>query len=74
MLAHELVPMEIIVDAYDAEEQAMGWFCYLEDTLTFPFVARCRFRRSISPLQDGDDAAPALALMLLFSSAQSYAV
>jgi hypothetical protein len=51
----ERIIMEIIVDAYDAEEQAMGWFCYLEDTLTFPFVARCRFRRSISPLRDGDE-------------------
>ena len=28
---------EIIVDAYDAEEQAMGWYYYLEETITFPF-------------------------------------
>ncbi|MDR1904010.1 MAG: calcium-binding protein [Treponema sp.] len=27
---------EIIADAYDAEERAMGWQAYLEDTLKFP--------------------------------------
>ena len=25
----ERITMEIIVDAYDAEEQAMGWYYYL---------------------------------------------
>jgi hypothetical protein len=33
------IVMEIIVDAYTAEEQAMGWYYYLEDNLDFPFPA-----------------------------------
>lgn len=49
------IQMEIIVDAYGPEEQALGWYTYLEDTLTFPFVARCMRERSISPLQVGDE-------------------
>jgi hypothetical protein len=36
--AHEeRILMKIIVDAYGPEEQAMGWYCYLEDKITFPF-------------------------------------
>ena len=31
------ITMEIIVDAYGPEEQALGWYCYLEDKLRFPF-------------------------------------
>jgi len=27
----ERIIMEIIVDAYDEEERAMGWYYYLED-------------------------------------------
>jgi hypothetical protein len=32
---------EVIVDAYDAEEQAMGWYYYLAESMSFPFEARC---------------------------------
>ncbi len=46
---------EIVVDAYGAEEQAMGWYYYLEDTLNFPFTARCVVKRTISPLKVGDE-------------------
>jgi len=35
------ITMEIIVDAYTPEEQAMGWYYSLKDRLHFPFVARC---------------------------------
>ena len=35
---------EIIVDA-SPDEQAMGWYYYLEDNLRFSFSARCRVRR-----------------------------
>ena len=45
---------EIIVDANGPEEQAMGWYYYLEQVLRFPFPARCRVRRAISPLRPGD--------------------
>jgi hypothetical protein len=49
------ITMEIIVDAYTPEEQAMGWYYSLEDRLHFPFVARCIAERSISPLRVGDE-------------------
>jgi hypothetical protein len=48
------ITMEIVVDAYTPEEQAMGWYSSLEDRLHFPFVARCTAQRSISPLRVGD--------------------
>jgi Calcium binding len=35
------ITMEIVVDAYTPEEQAMGWYYSLEDRLHFPFAARC---------------------------------
>lgn len=46
--------MQIVVDAYDASERAVGWHSYLESTLQFPFSARCIKKRQISPLQVGD--------------------
>lgn len=44
------IQMEAIVDAYGPEEQALGWYYYLEDRITFPFSARCIEVRRISPL------------------------
>ena len=49
------ISMEIIVDAYTPEEEAMGWFNYLESKLRFPFRAECTKRRAISPLRKGDE-------------------
>jgi hypothetical protein len=49
------ITMEVVVDAYDAAERAMGWFGYLESELEFPFTARCTERRAISPLLVGDE-------------------
>jgi len=51
----ERISMEIIVDAYGPEEQAMGWYYYLEDTLRFPFTAICNSKRAISPLLINDE-------------------
>ena len=51
----ERIHMEIVVDAYGPEEQAMGWYNYLDDTLQFPFSARCIAQRTISPLEPGDE-------------------
>jgi len=51
----ERINMEIIVDAYGPEEQVMGWYNYLDDTLQFPFSARCLVRRTISPLEPGEE-------------------
>ena len=45
------ISMEAIVDAYDSEEQAMGWYYYLGDKIEFPFKARCIQERKISPLR-----------------------
>jgi hypothetical protein len=50
----ERIKMEIIVDTYSPEEQAMGWFAYLDDTMEFPFDARCIDEREVSPLDDGE--------------------
>ena len=51
----ERIQMEIIVDAYSPEEQALGWYYYLESTLGFPFRARCIAERATSPLAVGDE-------------------
>lgn len=48
------ITMEIIVDAYGPEEQALGWYTYLEEHLQVPFLARCIAKRSISPLEAGE--------------------
>jgi hypothetical protein len=45
--------MEIIVDAYDEVERAMGWYYYLQDKLNFPFLARCTAKRAVSPIKVG---------------------
>jgi hypothetical protein len=49
------IQMEIVVDAYNSEEQIMGWFCYLEDHLHVPFAARCIAHHATSPLQVGEE-------------------
>ena len=51
---HRIV-MEIVVDAYGPEEQALGWYYYLEDELQFPFKAQCIRERHISPLRVGEE-------------------
>ncbi|OUL27094.1 calcium-binding protein [Nostoc sp. 106C] len=45
------IETEIIVDAEDKEERAMGWYYYLDDTLNFPFMAKWtkKGRKSTSP-------------------------
>ena len=49
------ISMEIIVDAYGPEEQALGWYYYLEEHVRFPFVARCVRERKLSPLRVGEE-------------------
>ncbi len=39
-IREERIDMEIVVDAYNEEERAMGWYCYLQDNLEFPFKAQ----------------------------------
>lgn len=50
----ERITMEVIVDAYSAEEEAEGWSCYLGDQMTFPFQAQCIKESRRSPLQLGE--------------------
>lgn len=45
---------EIVVDAYNPEEQALSWYYYLEEKLPFPFEARCVRERPVSPLHEGE--------------------
>ena len=49
------ITMEIIVDANGPEEQAMGWYYYLDDKVHFPFLAKCIADRATSPLRKGDE-------------------
>ena len=44
---------EAIVDARP-EEQAMGWYYYLEGRIRFPFRARCVAANAVSPLRKGE--------------------
>ena len=45
---------EVIVDAYGPEEQALGWYYYLEDKIRFPFQAKCIVAKAVSPLLKGE--------------------
>ena len=45
---------EVIVDAYGPQEQAMGWYYYLDGKMRFPFQARCAVTRTVSPLRKGE--------------------
>lgn len=49
------IDMEVVVDAYDEVERALGWYYYLDEKLNFPFLARCIAKRAISPLRVGDE-------------------
>ena len=49
----ERIHNEAIVDA-GPDEQAMGWYYYLEGKITFPFQARCVAANATSPLRKGE--------------------
>ena len=49
------IVMDIVVDAYDREERAIGWFYYVADGLEFPFQAKCINKKSTSPLKVGEE-------------------
>ncbi len=48
------ITIEIVVDAYNDQERALGWYCYLENTLQFPFQATCIVKHAVSPLKVKD--------------------
>jgi hypothetical protein len=45
---------DAIVDAYGPEEQALGWYSYLENKIRFPFQAECRWTQAVSPILKGE--------------------
>jgi hypothetical protein len=45
------ITYEVVVDAYGPEEQAMGWYYYLQDKLATPFTATCIKKCATSPLK-----------------------
>jgi hypothetical protein len=49
----ERIKTRVIVDTYSPEEQAWGWYAYLDDTMDFPFEARCLTEQEESPLKEG---------------------
>lgn len=46
---------EIVVDANDETERALGWYYYLEEQLRFPFHARCTRSHPVSPLRRDEE-------------------
>jgi len=54
-IREDRIIMEIVVDAYNGNERAMGWYYYLEDKLGFPFKATCVSQREVSPLEPGEE-------------------
>ena len=46
--------LEIMPDAHGQEEQALSWYYYLEEQLSFPFQAECVAEASRSPLRVGE--------------------
>jgi hypothetical protein len=52
-IREDRIENEAIVDARP-EEQAMGWYYYLEGRIRFPFRARCVVANAVSPLRKGE--------------------
>ena len=53
-IREDRIDNEAIVDAYGPEEQAMGWYYYLEDRICFPFQAKYLAAKTVSPLRKGE--------------------
>jgi len=53
-IREERIRNEAVVDAYGPEEQAMGWYYYLEGKIQFPFQARCIVSKIVSPLRKAE--------------------
>jgi len=50
----ERIFMEAVVDANGPEEQAMGWYYYLDENISFPFIAKCIADNKRNPLELGE--------------------
>ena len=44
---------DAIADANGPEELVVGWHCYLDDKIQFPFQATCIAPKIVSPLRKG---------------------
>jgi Calcium binding len=53
-IREDRIQNEAIVDACGPEEQALGWYYYLENKIRFPFRARCTVAKAVSPLRKGE--------------------
>lgn len=53
-IREDRIQNEAIVDAYGPEEQALGWYYYLENKIRFPFQAQCIRIAAVSPLRKGE--------------------
>ena len=53
-IREDRIESEAIVDAYGPEEQALGWYYYLENKIRFPFKAQCIRAKAASPLRKGE--------------------
>src|SRR5260370_34295310 len=53
-IREERIRNEAVVDAYGPEEQAMGWYYYLENKIRFPFQAKSIAAKVVSPLRKGE--------------------
>lgn len=49
------IDMEVVVDAYDSEERAMGWYYYVSDDCSFPFKAKCVTEKRKASLNINDE-------------------
>jgi calcium binding protein len=52
-IREDRIENEAIVDARP-EEQAMGWYYYLENKICFPFPAKCIATKVVAPVRKGD--------------------
>jgi hypothetical protein len=53
-LREHRIHYEAVADANGPEEQIMGWHCYLDDKIRFPFQGQCIASKVISPLRKGE--------------------
>ena len=54
LVREDRIENEIIVDTNGPEEQAMGWYYYLDDKIRFPLKATCIVPKVVSPLRKGE--------------------
>lgn len=53
-IREDRIENEVIVDACGPEEQATGWYYYLEDRIRFPLQAKGIAAQAVSPLLKGE--------------------